>query len=580
MYPPHSSHESVRYWNAGWFYVKNIEVPNVHKGLPKFVNEPPEELDSWSLIPALAQYPELNRAARRISRLVHDGLTGTDLMLSWFSRRIDPLKYNSRKICEYTGVDDPLRVTRDNLPADSLKRRIKTLVKVTRGQPVPEIGMDIKTNNECPPLDTLAGEDFKTNLREPLSHDQVEEDPEDDDEKEEQAPKKAAPRLAKRPRTKASGSEAGASGEASAKKAKTEQQTLHYELHKNISLQRRVTLSQAEDIQAGKEKIAELEKQLAEAQNASTSLATASSELESLRSAYQNLETELAEANKKREWAEKQLEEKNSELLQKEADFVQKRQVDSDTMQKLQKEVNSLWNYMTVVEKGWDLLNSDVMEPLGYNEERRSEIPRDDLIRLAGDDCQDLISACRKICHNLNIKDSRTCDINELIKRVDMLPELVVDLQASSARGATCMSLAMCLARSPGLDLDVTTTGVPPNTDVNALLDACSGYDTRIARRIPHTGFYNKVVLPADELLEAEYAKEREAEAQPVGSGDEGQVTWTCSKDKSKDGATSLTKGAEDDDDDEDVGSSPAKEAECETAQTEDGAGSSPTEEK
>jgi hypothetical protein len=49
------------------------------------------------------------------------------------------------------------------------------------------------------------------------------------------------------------------------------------------------------------------------------------------------METELAEANKKRERAEKQLKEKNSELLQKEADIVQKCQVDSDTMQKLQK---------------------------------------------------------------------------------------------------------------------------------------------------------------------------------------------------------------------------------------------------
>jgi hypothetical protein len=162
---------------------------------------------------------------------------------------------------------------------------------------------------------------------------------------------------------------------------------------------------------------------------------------------------------------------------------------------------------------------------------------------------------------------------------MDMLPELVVDLQASSARGAACMSLAMCLARAPGLDLDVTTIGVPPNTDVNALLDACSGYDTRIARRISHTDFYDKVVLPADELLEAEDAKEREAEARPVESGDECQVTWTRSKDKSKDGATSLTKRA-DDDDEEDVVSSPAKEAEGETAHTEDGAGSSPTKEK
>jgi hypothetical protein len=73
------------------------------------------------------------------------------------------------------------------------------------------------------------------------------------------------------------------------------------------------------------------------------------------------METELVEANKKRERAEKQLKEKNSELLHKEADFVQKRQVDSDTMQKLQKEVIGLRNYMTMAEKGWDLLNSDVM---------------------------------------------------------------------------------------------------------------------------------------------------------------------------------------------------------------------------
>jgi hypothetical protein len=55
-------------------------------------------------------------------------------------------------MCEYTGVDDPLRVTRHDLPADSLKRRFKTLVKVGRGQPVPELVKDINTNDKCPPV--------------------------------------------------------------------------------------------------------------------------------------------------------------------------------------------------------------------------------------------------------------------------------------------------------------------------------------------------------------------------------------------------------------------------------------------
>ncbi|KAK1604112.1 hypothetical protein QYE76_027785, partial [Lolium multiflorum] len=82
MYPPHDSHESVRYWNAGWFYEKNASVPDIHDGLPKFINEPPEELASWSFVPSLAQTPILEKAARRISWLVHDRLTGAQLTLS------------------------------------------------------------------------------------------------------------------------------------------------------------------------------------------------------------------------------------------------------------------------------------------------------------------------------------------------------------------------------------------------------------------------------------------------------------------------------------------------------------------
>jgi hypothetical protein len=248
MYPPHDSHESVRYWNAGWFYEKNVSVPGVHEGLPQFVNEPPEELASWSFVPPLALTPTLEKAARRISWLVHDGLTGAQLTLSWFSRRIQPLRYNARLMCAYTGADDLLRVTRHDLPADSLKRRIKTLVKIPRGQQVPELFKDMYTNDQCPPvsfvlsdasnftsflmfnsnfcsfsfqLNTLAEENFRTIIRVPVTGDTAEEAPEDDEEEEDQAPRKAAPRPTKRPRAKASGSEAGASGEASAKKPKT-----------------------------------------------------------------------------------------------------------------------------------------------------------------------------------------------------------------------------------------------------------------------------------------------------------------------------------------------------------------------
>ncbi|XP_071674262.1 uncharacterized protein [Lolium perenne] len=263
-----------------------------------------------------------------------------------------------------------------------------------------------------------------------------------------------------------------------------EQQALHYELHKNIALQRRVTLSQAENIRTLKDENAELAKQLADAQGASSSLATASTELENLRSSYQELETKLKEAELKREQAEKQLAEKNSEHIREKGELELKKNADSETIRRQQKELNGLRKFMETAEQHWDLLNENILEPLGYPEQRRNLFPRDDLLQLAGDDCKDLISASRKICHNLNIKRSRTCDVRKLIGKMDVLPELVIDLQASSARGAAAMALTMCLAHTPGLDLDEVTTGVPPDADVGELLDAVSGYDTRIARRI------------------------------------------------------------------------------------------------
>jgi flagellar biosynthesis chaperone FliJ len=94
---------------------------------------------------------------------------------------------------------------------------------------------------------------------------------------------------------------------------------------------------------------------------ASSSLATASSELENLHSSYKDLEAKLAEAEKKKEQAEKQLAKKSSELIQKTGEFEMKRKVDSETVQKQQKELNGLRKYMETAKQHWDLLNEDIM---------------------------------------------------------------------------------------------------------------------------------------------------------------------------------------------------------------------------
>ncbi|KAK1593388.1 hypothetical protein QYE76_059306 [Lolium multiflorum] len=240
----------------------------------------------------------------------------------------------------------------------------------------------------------------------------------------------------------------------------------------------------------------------------SSSLATTSSELENLRSSYQELEIKLKEAEQQKERAEKQLAEKNSEFIKEKGEHVLKRNADSETIKRQQKELNGLRKYMETAEHHWDLLAENILEPLGYPEKRRNKFPRDDVLSLAGDDCKDLISASRKICHNLSLKRSRTCGLRKLIKRMDILPEL--------------------------MDLDRVTSGVPPTADVGKLLDA---------RTSP---------------LKMNF-KERDAEARPA---ERNPVYWTSSKDapEEEEPRTSAATSDEDEESDEDV-SSPAEGA-------------------
>ncbi|KAK1665218.1 hypothetical protein QYE76_053377 [Lolium multiflorum] len=539
MYPPHDSHESVRYWNAGWFYEKNVSVPEIHDGLPKFNNEPPEELASWSLT------------------------------LSWFTRRIQPLRYNARLICAYTGADDQLRATRHDLPADSLKRRFKTLVKIGRGQPIPELIKDIYTNNQCPPLDTLAEENFRTILVSPLAATRRRRFRMTKRRKRSRHPARQPPDLRSVPAPKLP-AQAGAgrglrqeaqdhqapsarlkeSGAGTFEDACHSRQTLaphhprrpnsdyrchsdhqpraHHKIYEKVSgcwsynsssakrfphcstaisssggtispsCRKHSTgsnsgicyqvfhkLTEAEkweleqdllnamlnnawgkpdaatsEIQDFKKDVGQFFDKLICKQkvlpSASSSLATTSSELENLRSSYQELETKLMEAEQKKEQAEKQLAEKNSELIREKGEFLLKRNADSETIKRQQKELNGLRKYMETAEHHWDLLAENIL-------------------------------------------------------------------------------------------------------DVGALLDAVSGYDTRIARRIRHEEFYDKVVLPADEPLEAELQKERDAEARPAESGT--QFTWTSSKDAPQEEPKSSAATSEEEEESEEDVSSPAEDA-------------------
>ncbi|KAK1664399.1 hypothetical protein QYE76_052558 [Lolium multiflorum] len=165
VYPHTDRHESTRYWSGGFFYLKDVSDPANARKLPPFKNCPATELPTWSHCPHISESLQLTRAVRRICKLTEEGLTGKDLTLSWFTKRIQPLQHRDRLMFQYTGRDD--RVTKDNLSADALDKRIRVLIKVPRELRVHVCNKDIHMNGSGTALEALEENELGTLLRVP-----------------------------------------------------------------------------------------------------------------------------------------------------------------------------------------------------------------------------------------------------------------------------------------------------------------------------------------------------------------------------------------------------------------------------
>jgi hypothetical protein len=84
-------------------------------GLRSFVDGPAKEQDSWGVMDDFTMDDECQLCSRRISKLVFSGLTGADTIYCWVSRRIQPIQYYLGLMCQYSGIDDPQRYTKEEL---------------------------------------------------------------------------------------------------------------------------------------------------------------------------------------------------------------------------------------------------------------------------------------------------------------------------------------------------------------------------------------------------------------------------------------------------------------------------------
>ncbi|KAK1627870.1 hypothetical protein QYE76_002185 [Lolium multiflorum] len=147
--------------------IRQTSPTREHKETATFKNCPATELPTWSHCPHISESLQLTRAVRRICKLTEEGLTGKDLTLSWFTKRIQPLQHRDHLMFQYTGRDDPMRVTKDNLSADALDKRIRVLIKVPRELRVHVCNKEIHMNGSGTALEALEENELGTLLRVP-----------------------------------------------------------------------------------------------------------------------------------------------------------------------------------------------------------------------------------------------------------------------------------------------------------------------------------------------------------------------------------------------------------------------------
>src|SRR3954471_15891516 len=147
-------HESCKSWQRTYFYGPDIPLAGREVTYPDFADGASAEVSTWRSQASLPSDLDASRAIRRIEWFVETGLTGLDLAMSWFIRRIQPLQHRAKFMHEYTGDRrDTLRISVDNFSSDSVKLRLKDIVKVKDNKRGFTITYYMFVDDKCPKVD-------------------------------------------------------------------------------------------------------------------------------------------------------------------------------------------------------------------------------------------------------------------------------------------------------------------------------------------------------------------------------------------------------------------------------------------
>jgi hypothetical protein len=142
-------------WRGSWFYMADKPAPSQARGLPSFENIAAESRDSWKAVNDESATPYVKLLAQQIAKLSLDGLKGIDTINCWISRWIQLLQHRDSLMHEYTGANDGMHCSDQELDPKVVEKRIRSLMKSPRKKPL-KFGMAMFENGSCPLVSSLS----------------------------------------------------------------------------------------------------------------------------------------------------------------------------------------------------------------------------------------------------------------------------------------------------------------------------------------------------------------------------------------------------------------------------------------
>jgi hypothetical protein len=138
---------SVQGWRTKWFYIKDRKAsPEDQYGLAPFdASREVKKLASWDALPSDAEIAPVLPLLSRIQALKGGqggALSGIQLMAFFLQRRVQPLQHRLTKLWNYSGLEDPTRISVDLIEKKDVDKRVRSLTKLTKDHSVADLTAD------------------------------------------------------------------------------------------------------------------------------------------------------------------------------------------------------------------------------------------------------------------------------------------------------------------------------------------------------------------------------------------------------------------------------------------------------